>query len=231
MTEIVIRSDSDTMARARDGAPPVVLIHGLARSTGSMLLLSHRLARAGFAVWRVGYPSLRIGIAEASSRIATTLMPLARQFGPLDLVGHSLGGIIAARIADAGVLPVGRVVQIGSPNRGSVSGMRLLALAPVEELLGPAGAELSKPLPKPRHRSNTAAIAGVGQGHLPGALLGVKGTGDGTVSVHSAWAGAAERGAVECGHTFLPLSRSVADMTAAFLKRGRLDPDQDGQTA
>lgn len=209
------------------GEPPcapggsVALIHGLGRSPASMGLLGRRLARPGFAVWRVGYPSRRLTVAEAATRIAAALAPVAACVGRLHLVGHSLGGIIAARIAAGGELPVGRVVQIGSPNRGSVTGHRLLTLLPLGWCLGPAGTQLSAPLACPARRPGVAAIAGVGRAHLPGRLFGIWTTGDGTVALRSASAGAEAHGAVRCAHSLLPLSRRVAEMTAAFLRTGR----------
>lgn len=229
MTEILILPDREarpSIAPVHDNG--VALIHGLGRSTGSMLLLGRRLARAGFLVWRIGYPSRRMNVADAAERIAAALAPLASRLGRLHLVGHSFGGVIARRIASAGLIPVGRVVQIGAPNRGSRTAARLIRLLPLGWCLGPAASELSEPRPPIPRRRGVAAIAGFGQRHLPGVLLGASGSGDGLVSVRSAWAGAEARGAVDCGHTLLPLSRRVAEMTAEFLARGRLGPTSRG---
>jgi pimeloyl-ACP methyl ester carboxylesterase len=220
MTRILISPGIVGETRRVDG-PCVALLHGLGRSTGSLWLLGRRLMAAGFAVWRVGYPSLRLSVAEAVARVTEALAPLAGRCATFHLVGHSLGGIIAARIAEAGRIAIGRVVQIGAPNRGAVAGARLLRTLPMGWCLGPAGTELSAELPPRPRRADTGAIAGISRLGLPGCLFGVRGPGDGTVSLRSAWDGAEARAAVFCGHTLLPLSGPAAALTAGFLAEGR----------
>ncbi|HRF84767.1 MAG TPA: alpha/beta fold hydrolase, partial [Pseudoxanthomonas sp.] len=70
------------------------------------------MRRAGFEVGGFGYPSIVGGAEAAVEALVDHLRP-----GPeLDLVGHSLGGLIALEaLRRAPDLPVRRVVCLGSP--------------------------------------------------------------------------------------------------------------------
>ena len=195
----------------------VVLIHGLGRTTASMLPLALRLRRAGFDVKRIGYPSTRLRVAEAVAHVRQRLASLAP--GRLvDLIGHSLGGLIAVRLLrEPGPLRVRRVVQIGSPNLGSAIADRLGVLWPVRRLCGPAVLELRAHRARTATDPRIAAIAGTG-GFWKGSLAGPH---DGTVALRSAWSGAAHRAAVPVLHSLLPASARVAALVAAFLRDGR----------
>ena len=195
----------------------VVLIHGLGRSAASMWPLARRLRRAGFAVDRVGYPSTRLTIAGAVEHVRAALARIAAG-RRLDLVGHSLGGLIAARLLrDPRGLGIRRVVQLGSPNRGSVMADRLGGLWVVRRVCGPAVEELRAHDLRTPPDQRIAAIAGTG-GFWRGPLAHPH---DGTVAVRSAWSGAAHRAHVPVLHALLPASSRVARLVAAFLRDGR----------
>ena len=122
--------------QARD----VVLIHGLGRGTGSMRVLAWRLERAGFTCRTIGYPSTKGGITEAEGYIRRALAGGST----CHLVGHSLGGLLSARVKrDPRGLDIGRVVQLGAPNLGTPLADRLGGLWPVRRLCGPVPAELN----------------------------------------------------------------------------------------
>lgn len=201
----------------RDRQALVVLLHGLGRTTASMWPLAVRLRRAGFEVARVGYPSTRLDIAGAAAHVRRALLRLAPG-RLLDLVGHSLGGLIAVRLMRAPEgLTIRRVVQLGSPNRGSAMADRLGGRWPLRRLCGPAVADLRahdrRDAPCPR----IAAVAGT-LGWRTGPLAWPN---DGTVTVRSAWTGAGHRAAVPVLHSLLPASARAARLVAAFLRDGR----------
>lgn len=197
-----------------------MLLHGLGRTAASMLPLGWRLERAGFRVAREGYSSTRQGIAAS---VAEVRRALERLDGVLDIVGHSLGGLIAAAILRTpGGLGVGRIVQIGSPNLGSPLVDRVGGLWPVRQVCGPAMEELTardgRLPPDPR----IGAIAGTLGWPAPGLAR----PHDGSVTVRSAWSGAGHRAAVPALHTALPASSRVARLVAAFLQTGRFPEER-----
>lgn len=195
----------------------VGLIHGLGRNTGSMLPLAWRLGRLGLRTQRIGYPSTRGGLAASVAHVRRTLSGM----GPVDLVGHSLGGLIAVQLLRAPKgLDIRRVVQIGSPNLGSPLVDRLGGLWPVRQFCGPMIADLNDVTRRYPAHPAIAAIAGTGGWPC----IPVPRPHDGAVTVRSAWAGAAHRAAVPALHTLLPVSSRVAKLTAEFLTNGHMSP-------
>jgi pimeloyl-ACP methyl ester carboxylesterase len=101
-----------------DGA--VVLLHGLGRSGLSMHPIANMLRRAG-------YPTLSpcYGHGRTMAGIVAHLTPRIDRFaaahpGPLHIVTHSLGGLVArAFITAARPAGLGRVVMLSPPNAGS----------------------------------------------------------------------------------------------------------------
>jgi len=209
----------------------VVLIHGLARTQASMRLLSMRLRRAGFRTAFARYDSRRMRVNEAVDAVAKQVEKMERS-GPLHLVGHSLGGVVALRVKqDRSELKVHRVVQLGSPNLGSAAARTLSEMRLARDFFGPVLSELSDDLdqedaPDP----DVMAIAGASMPRWLSQHYGMRGYNDGLVSVRSAWGWAAgKRLRVESIHGWLPLSADVADDVEAFLKTGDVpeEPSMD----
>jgi pimeloyl-ACP methyl ester carboxylesterase len=206
----------------------VAVMHGLGRTRAAMELLARRLRRAGFEAVCIAYPSRRLGVAEAAEVVAARIADVARGWDVVHLVGHSMGGVIAATVAASHPeIPVGRVVTIGAPMRGSGLARRLSGVAPFDAALGPALADFARPKgplpPSPR----IGAIAGTAGIRIFGRGIGLAGINDGKVSLRSAWAGAGHRAAVPVGHAMLPVSRQVAELTIAFLRDGRFPAEAE----
>jgi pimeloyl-ACP methyl ester carboxylesterase len=154
MTEFPITAGSLDIHTGGDNAAGVVLIHALGRSRWSMWLLARRLRAAGWRVAMVAYPSLRLSIEAASEWVAREVARVSGDWvsgrGRVHLVGHSLGGVIARRLAlTRPDLDIARVAQIGAPNRGSSVGTRLAGQsvvgASVRRVLGPVWTWLQRP--------------------------------------------------------------------------------------
>jgi pimeloyl-ACP methyl ester carboxylesterase len=87
---------------------PVVLIHGLSGSAGWWRHVAARL-EPGREVHQVDLPK-RLGLDDAAEWLAERLR--ADGLAQVDLVGHSMGGLICARLAAARPELVGRLVLI-----------------------------------------------------------------------------------------------------------------------
>ncbi len=197
-------------------APPVVLLHGLGRTRISMWLLAWWLDRAGFRTRTIGYPSTRLTMAQSEALLREKLAGM----GPVDLIGHSLGGVLSARLLRSPEgLGIRRVVQLGAPNLGSPLATRLSGIWPVRRLCGPVVADLHAHDRMPSRHPDLAAIAGTaGSPKMP-----LTKPHDGAVTVRSAWAGAGCRAAVPVLHTLLPHSRGAARLAAEFLSTGCIE--------
>ena len=227
------RSENSSGDQPRAGAyvEGVVLIHGLGRSRLAMEVLTLRLRSAGFAAESVGYRSRGLSLARATEAVDRAVTDLARGWDEVHLVGHSLGGVIAAAIAARRTAsPVGRVVMLGAPMRGSALARLSARIAPVRDFLGPALEELGESGGPVAPSPQIGAIAGTIGSQAVGREFGLIGPHDGKVSVRSAWAGAAHRAVVPASHAMLPLSRRVAVLTAAFLRDGRFPADAGRET-
>lgn len=207
-----------------DGIEGVVLIHGLARSTGSMWILAQRLEAAGFATARVGYPSTRMTLAQAVDHVEAAIRRATRSWRVIHMVGHSLGGVIARMIAErASDLPVGRVVQLGAPNAGSELAEAVRHIGPVRAFFGPVLDEIPTLEAARDQTPNVGAIAGAFPLDAIGKAAGLRGPNDAFVSVESAWHGAEDRISVPSIHGWMPLSPSIGRQVATYLRSGRFE--------
>jgi pimeloyl-ACP methyl ester carboxylesterase len=111
-----------------------VLVHGYLAHRGWLGLLARRLRRQGFRTVNWGYPTLFRSVREPASRLRRALNELATRDGggavgdggPLHLVVHSMGGIVARAALEEGVPDrLHRMVMLGTPNGGSEVARRL----------------------------------------------------------------------------------------------------------
>lgn len=107
----------------RRGPRPVVLVHGYAMSRAYFLLLTARLGGAGLGPF-YGYEYWTLGkVASAARRLGAYIEELCRFHGAeaVDLVGHSMGGLVARYYASlgGGASRVRHLVTLGSPHSGT----------------------------------------------------------------------------------------------------------------
>ena len=156
------RANDDHDNSDRAPAPPpmatrdtVVLLHGLGRTSVSMARLAHALARKGYRVVNLSYPSRTRSLEEIATQwLPEKLEQAARRDGEtwpgavparLHFVTHSMGGIVVRLwLRDCGAPEnLGCVVMLAPPNAGSEISDRLENFAPFRWFTGANGRRLT----------------------------------------------------------------------------------------
>jgi pimeloyl-ACP methyl ester carboxylesterase len=201
---------------------PVVFVHGIWMTGLELWPLMRRVGRSGFRCARFRYRSLRRPLAVNAAALAGFV---ARRGEPrVDLVCHSLGGLVALRmLRDHPDVPVGRLVLVGSPVRGSGVAGRLHARPWSRRILGAAAEALVPAVPTAWEPARPVGLIvgnrGLGIGRLVG---GLDGPSDGTVAVaETRLPGAADVVELPLSHMGLVLSRRVVPYVVGFLRHGR----------
>ncbi|HBS63392.1 MULTISPECIES: alpha/beta fold hydrolase [Stenotrophomonas] len=208
--------------------PPVLLLHGIWNARAWVGPLAWRLRARGFTVDTFGYASVFGGPDVAVPQLLERL----RDSGPVSLVGHSLGGLVALEaLRRQPDLPVSRVVCLGSPLRGSGTA-RSLADHGWSLALGRSSDLLLDGLPAWEGRAQVGLIAG-SVPHGLGSLLGAMGeASDGTVALdETQLPGLTDHCVVPASHSGLVFSPDAARQTAAFLRDGRFRHDHAAHAA
>jgi pimeloyl-ACP methyl ester carboxylesterase len=202
---------------------PVVIVHGLWLRGYEFILLRDRLAAAGFTPSIFHYYSTQDSLRDVTAALAARL----RSFeGPVHVVAHSLGGVIAVETyVSEGELPPGRVVLLGAPVQGSRAARGVARFAWGSPLLGPlALAELCKPCDRrwqsDREIGVIAGSFGLGLGRWFAELPAPH---DGTISAEETrLPGAKASLLLDVSHMGMLLSQQVAASVIRFLREGQL---------
>ncbi len=216
----------------------VMLIHGLERTEASLAVLQVRLARAGFDVHTVDYPSGDAPMEDHVETLATAVADCCIEADQLHFVSHSLGGLVVrsylGRAEETELsLPPGRAVMLAPPNQGSQVADALVEtelgtwyLGPTGSLLGTHPTNLPATLPIPTRE--VGIIAGSRSLNPIGSLL-IPGPDDGAVGIKEVQLPGAKLIVVPRTHTFIMNSRWVADATIRFLLTGSFEPINPGR--
>ncbi len=210
----------------------VVLLHGLGRTRWSMHGIARALARDGYRVTNLSYPSRSVPLES----LADTWLPA--QLAAHGIAGstrvhfvtHSMGGLIVRRwlATSAAGTRVGRVVMLAPPNAGSEVSERLRSFPPFRWFTGVNGARLGTARtdlpcqlgPWPATTADLGVIAG-NRSLNPLFSSWLPGEDDGKVSVASTHlAGERDHRVVPYSHTWLGARTETLRHIRTFLAHG-----------
>ncbi|MCB1390008.1 MAG: alpha/beta hydrolase [Rhodobacteraceae bacterium] len=209
----------------------VVLLHGLARSEASMLVMQEVLEFHHYHVVNETYPSEDAPIGDLVRYVARSAALCGQE--RMHFVTHSLGGILVRAWLAQGHPPnLGRVVMLAPPNHGSeiVDALRSNDFANDVATFfnGPATNQLgTDPNSVPNSLPPVDFDLGVIAGDLPinpigAAMIGERS--DGTVSVASTMVeGMADHITINASHTLIMMNPVAMAEVLEFLRNGVFD--------
>lgn len=203
----------------RQGA--VILVHGLWLHGIAFAAQRHWLGRYGLCVRTFSYPSVRRGLDANSLELSRYVLQTAGS--TIDLVGHSLGGLIVLNMLALDPDPrIRRVVLMGSPCGGSHCASVLLRTPVLSAIVGHSLRDASRRIcwefPANIEIGVLAGSRSFGLGRV---IPGLPRPNDGTVAVaETCLAGSRDAVTLPVSHTEMLVSPSCARQVAAFLDTG-----------
>jgi triacylglycerol lipase len=212
----------------------VILLHGLCRSSRSMVKMERALTDAGYKVRNVDYPSRTASIEKLVDDAIGKAVSDCQKDGAakIDFVTHSMGGILVrSYLARNSVPNLGRVVMLAPPNQGSEVVDKLGWLFLFKWLNGPAGNELGTDKNSTPNKLGAAnfpvgIIAGDRSINWINSLFLIPGSDDGKVSVErTKLAGMSDHIVIHATHPLIMKNREAIRQTIQFLRTGNFSQE------
>ena len=228
------RRQLDTQKQARGDKPRsthlVILLHGIARSSGAFSRMEKCLREDGYDVVAISYPSTRGAIEVHASGVGTILNRL-EGCETVSFVTHSMGGLVLRRLLAVDApwmkqISLGRIVMIAPPNQGSAVAVFLRNFPPYKVMFGKSGQQLTPGAARlsPEIKAPFAIIAG-GKNDGVGFNPFLDGDNDGTVTVaETALSGLSETLVIPAIHATISNHPKTIKATIRYLHTGRLAP-------
>ena len=217
------------LTSATENQECVILLHGLCRTSKSMIPMELALAASGYRVSNVDYPSRTATIETLSDDAIGRAVADCQTngAGKINFVTHSLGGILVRSYLSRHTLPnLGHVVMLGPPNQGSEVVDKLSSWWLFRKINGPAGNELGTDTNSTPNQLGPAnfcvgIIAGSRSINWINSTL-IPGRDDGKVSIErTKLAGMTDHIVLPASHPFLMRNRTVILQTLHFLRHGQ----------
>ncbi|WP_371254189.1 lipase family alpha/beta hydrolase [Orientia tsutsugamushi] len=127
------------------GTQLLVLLHGLSKTSNSLRGMEKFAYKQGFKVLNIDYPSTKFPIEHLVDIIHNkiTLSLQQQKYTSISFVGVSMGGLVIRAYLHKYKIPnLGKVVLIGTPNKGSEVADYLKNNKLYKKFTGPAGQQL-----------------------------------------------------------------------------------------
>jgi triacylglycerol esterase/lipase EstA (alpha/beta hydrolase family) len=136
----VYRAAEEGVGTARGRRNPIVLLHGFGMNRTQWMWMARRLRERGHGpIYGANYFSLQ-GVPRSARRLQRFVDQVlaAEQVTEVDIVAHSLGGIVARYFIErlSGSKKVGRLITIGTPHAGTRLGRFAPLIPSARDLLG-----------------------------------------------------------------------------------------------
>ena len=218
-----------TASAAASAKEEVILLHGLCRTSRSMVVMEKSLTRAGYKVWNINYPSRMATIGQLAETVVSRAVADCENDGAtrIHFVTYSLGGILVrSYLARHAVANLGRVVMLGPPNQGSEVVDKLGGWRLFKKINGPAGSELGTDKNSTPDQIGPADFcAGIIAGNRSINWINswlIPGRDDGKVSVErTKLAGMADWIQLPVSHPFIMRNATAIRQTIFFLRAGK----------